>query len=113
MALAKSEVTSELTIPARIIDVSSMLLAEHAENEIRKDFTPSERVSIAKAIEDEIGDRRRFNADGGPRLDESIPENFPESPGEETRRIAAEYAGFGNETTYRQAEAVVEHAEPS
>ncbi len=37
-------------IPARIVDVASVLLAEHAENEIRKDFTPSERVAIAKAI---------------------------------------------------------------
>jgi len=92
--------------------VPSLLLAEHAENEIRKDFTPSERVAIGRAIEAEIGDRRRFNADGGPRVDEAIPENFPESVGKETRQIAAELAGFGNPETYRQAKTVVDNAEP-
>ena len=37
------------------------MLAEHAENEIRKDFTVSERVEIGKAVEAElkaIGERR-------------------------------------------------------
>ena len=31
------------------MDVSSILDGEYAENEVRKDFTPSERVAIAKA----------------------------------------------------------------
>ena len=39
-------------------------------------------------------------------------ENFPHADGQKTRQIAAEKAGFGNETTYRQAKNVVEHAEP-
>ena len=34
---------------ARVVDVSSILAGEYAENEVRKDFTPSERVAIAKA----------------------------------------------------------------
>lgn len=50
------------------------------------------RVAIGVAIEAELGDRRRFNADGGPRVDDSIPEIFPESSGKETRQIAAEKA---------------------
>ena len=98
-----------IVIPARVVDVPSMLQAEHAENEIRKDFTASERVAIGRAIEAEIGDRRRFNADGGPR---AIPQNFAESKGKETRKEAAERAGFGNAETYRQAKTVVDDAEP-
>lgn len=39
-------------------------------------------------------------------------ENFPQLTGQKTRQVAAEKAGFGNETTYRQAKAVVEKAEP-
>jgi hypothetical protein len=50
------------------------------------------RVAIGVAIEVELGDRRRFNTDGGPRVDDSIPQNFAESSGKETRQIAAEKA---------------------
>jgi len=42
------------TIPARVIDVPALVLAEHAENEIRKDFTPLERVAIGEAVEAEL-----------------------------------------------------------
>lgn len=105
------------SIPARIVHVPLLLLAEHAENEVRKDFTPSERVAIAKAIEEEIGNRRGqrtdLKADGqGDLLGGGLAENFPEVAGKETRQIVAERAGFGNETTYRQAKTVTERAEP-
>lgn len=105
------------TIPARIVHVDSLLQAEHAENEIRKDFTASERVAIAKAVEEEIGNRRGrrtdLKAQGlGDLLPTELPENFPEVSGKETRQIAAEKAGFGNETTYRQAKRVTEEATP-
>lgn len=105
------------TIPARIVRVDSLLQAEHAENEIRKDFTASERVAIAKAVEEEIGNRRGRRTDLkvqglGDLLPTELPENFPEVSGKETRQIAAEKAGFGNETTYRQAKRVTEEATP-
>ena len=106
------------TIQARIIEVPSLIQAEHAENEIRKDFTASERVAIAKAVEEEIGNRRGRRTDLkvqglGDLLPTELPENFPEVSGKETRQIAAEKAGFGNETTYRQAKTVVEKADPA
>ncbi|MEO5363983.1 MAG: hypothetical protein H7838_10230 [Magnetococcus sp. DMHC-8] len=66
-------------------------------------------------MEEFLGDRRRFNARGGPRTEEEslIPQNFAESkPGQETRDIAARKAGFGNPETYRQAKAVVAHGTP-
>lgn len=90
-------------IPARFVDVDR-LAGEHAENEIRKDFTPVERVAIAKAIEDRLGDRRGSNQY---HRKEDV-ENFPQANGQKTRQIAAKAAGFGNETTYRQAKKVVE-----
>lgn len=56
------------------------------KTEIRKDFTASECVAIAKAVEEHLGDRRRFHARGGPQGDSLMPQNFEESkPGQETR----------------------------
>ena len=103
------------TIPARIVHVDSLLQAEHAENEIRKDFTASERFSIAKAVEEEIkaqGERR-----GRPKIDCGTQDlvgidnrqNFDEFNGKRSDEIAAEKAGFGNRYTYRQAGKVVEN----
>ena len=97
------------TIPARIIDVPNLTLAEHAENEIRKDFTYSERVSIGKAIETEMGNRRGSNQH---QTKGELSENFHEAPTGRTAEIAAKSAGFGNENTYRQAKAVVDNATP-
>jgi hypothetical protein len=87
--------------------VSSIVAGEHVENEIRKDFTVSERVAIGQTIEKELGNRR------GQRTDRGLPENFPEvERGRETRQIVARRAGFGNETTYRQAKQVVASGVP-
>jgi len=87
------------------VRVSSIVAGEYAENEIRKDFTPSERVAIGKTLEVEIGDRQ------GRRTDRELPQNFAEvEPGVETRELAAKKAGFGNRTTYEQAKKVVEKA---
>ena len=97
------------TIQARVIQVQSLLQAEHDENELRKGFTASERVAIAEAIKAEIGNRQ------GQRTDLTVPvENFPQiEPGQKTREAVAKAAGFGNDATYRQAKTVVEKAEPA
>src|SRR5271166_1739206 len=55
---ATRDILKKKTVLARIVDVTSIIAGEYAENEIRKDFTPSERVAIAKAIERQIGNRR-------------------------------------------------------
>lgn len=88
-------------IPARVVHVPSLLQAEHAENELRKDFTPSERVAIGEAIEAELGNRQ------GQRTDIEPVQNFAQVEGKKTREVAAEAAGFGNAETYRQAKKVV------
>lgn len=105
------------TIPARVIDVPAIVLAEHAENEIRKDFTVSERVEIGKAVEQELGKRQGQRTDlvneGQECLLEELVQNFAQvESGQKTREVAAEKAGFGNAETYRQAKTVVEKADP-
>ena len=91
-------------IEAHVVNVTSLVEGEYAENEVRKAFMPSERVAIADAISKEIGNRA-----GRPT---NIPENIPEFPkGIETRTIAAKKAGFGNDRTFRQAKEIVEAAE--
>jgi ParB-like chromosome segregation protein Spo0J len=93
------------TIPVIVLEVPSMVEGEYAENEIRKDFTPSERVAIGKAIEAEIGKRQ------GQRTDRGLPPHVAEvPPSVETRDIAAKKAGFGGHTTYELAKKVVEKA---
>src|SRR6516225_3679269 len=100
--LAYRDILKKKTILARIVDVTSILAGEYAENLVRKDFTPSERVAIARAIERQVGNRQGQRTD---QLREKIPEV---APGQRTREAAAEKAGFGNDRTYRQAAKVVE-----
>ena len=118
---AFQDVLRRETIPARVVHVRGITAGEYAENEIRKDFTESERVAIANAMEDALGNRQ------GQRTDIQAPcappdeevgdhsaelrENFPEvQPGARTAEIAARMAGFGNRKTYEQAKKVVEQA---
>ena len=104
---AFQDVLRRETIPARVVHVRSITAGEYAENEIRKDFTPSERVAIGKALEVELGDRQ------GQRTDRELPEYIPEvEPGVETREFAAKKAGFGNYKTYEQAKKVVDQGAP-
>jgi DNA modification methylase len=105
---AVRDILKKKTITARIVDVTSIIAGEYAENEIRKDFTPSERVAIAKAIEKQIGNRR------GQRANTQRVQKIAQlDPGEKTRDKAAEKAGFGNHETYRQAAKVVQHGTPN
>jgi ParB-like chromosome segregation protein Spo0J len=100
--LAVRDVLRERTIVARVVHVSSILSGEYAENEIRKEFTPSERVEIGTALEAQLGERRgRDNR-----------EYIPELQGRRTTELAAEKAGFGNRKTYEQAKKVVDRGAP-
>ena len=94
-------------IPARIIDIDAddpvtALRMEQAENEVRKDFTPSEKVEIARRIEEALASRngvRRDSKSASLKLDE-----LPEGRSDE---LAAESVGWGKDT-YRKAKAVVD-----
>lgn len=99
------------TIPVRVVDIESIVLGEHAENELRKDFTVSERVAIGKQIEALLGERRGRPTTQGEK--ENV-ENFPHfEQGTKTRDVAAEKAGFGNARTYQQAKRVIEEGTDS
>jgi hypothetical protein len=103
--LAMRDILRWKTIPVIVLQVSSIVAGEYAENEIRKDFTPSERVAIGRAIEAEIGKRQ------GQRTDKGLPVNCAEvEPGVETREVAAAKAGFDSASTYERAKRVVEKA---
>jgi ParB family chromosome partitioning protein len=91
-------------IPVRVAFIDAIALGERDEIEVRKDFTISERVLIAQAVERSLGNRQ------GQRTDRGLPQNIAEVKGRESRDIAAERAGFGNRETYRQAKDVVENA---
>ena len=93
-------------IPTRIVNVESIILGEYAENEVRKDFTVSERVAIARAVEESLGNRQ------GQRTDLEPPQNFVEVKGKETIEIAAQKAGFNNKETYRQAKTIIDNGAP-
>jgi hypothetical protein len=85
-------------IEARIVKISSIIRGEHDENELRKDFTASEKVAIAKALQQEIGERR-----GNP----SIRRNCSELNGR-SDDIVAKKAGFSSADSYLRAKKVVE-----
>jgi hypothetical protein len=103
--LAVRDILRRATIAARVVQVSSIVAGEYAENEIRKDFTPSERAAIGEAVAQQISARQ------GQRTDRELPRNCAEvEPGVETRAIAARMAGFGSKDTYERAKKVVEEA---
>ncbi|MBM3786193.1 MAG: hypothetical protein FJW30_17680 [Acidobacteria bacterium] len=124
--LAVRDVLRQETIQARVVRVRSITAGEYAENEVRKDFTPSERVAIGKTLEAEIGGRQGTRTDlelrrncgeveqgteVGSHAGTKLRENFPEvQAGARTAEIAARKAGFGNRKTYEQAKKVVEKA---
>ncbi len=66
----------------------ALAAGEYAENIVRKDFTPSERVAIAYAVTQELGNRT-----GRPAKGQEIPPQVADNSGRETRDIAAERAG--------------------
>lgn len=92
-------------IPCRIVDIDSITNGEYHENEMRKDFTPSERVAIADAVKEGLSNRRGSNQY---QKKEDVA-NCPQAEaGEKSREIAAQRAGFSSEQEYRRAKAVVE-----
>ncbi len=95
------------TIPARVFEVDAdnpvdALKMERDENEQRADLTPSEKVDLARRIEESLAGRV-----GRPKLEEKNKQNFAELNGVQSRDIAAKAVDWNRET-YRQAKAVVE-----
>jgi hypothetical protein len=96
-------------IPAMMIDVRHMLTAEHDENMVRKQFTPSEAVAIAEALREEVETQaRERQKELGRTHGKTPPGKFPEGSGD-TRDTLARRIGMSGRT-YEKARAVVEAA---
>lgn len=113
------------TIAASVYDVDALgidpVALEHDENEMRKSFSVSEKVAIARTMKERAGERR-----GNPALrnGENTAENpirqkideletaIPSTSAERTDEAVAKSAGLGNRTTLRQAEKVVDQGAP-
>lgn len=92
-------------IEARVIDCDA-LQAEHDENEIRKQFTVTERLAIAQRIAERLQGRV-----GNPELHANSG-NISGIERGDTRDIAAAKAGLGSGKTMEAAQKVVEHGAP-
>jgi len=102
-------------IPATVVDVADLLSAERDENAERKDFTPSEAVSIGRLIEE--AHRAKIEAKvhesavlAGKKRQGSDMSNQPPAAIGPTREAAARAVGMGP-IKYTQAKAVVAAAE--
>lgn len=84
------------TIDARIVNVTSIVAGEFAENDMRKAFTPSERLAIAEAVQQEIGKRQ-----GGDRKSIDFQSAQSGTLKGKTRDLAAKQSGF---TSHQQME---------
>jgi len=95
-------------IPATVIDVADLLSAERDENEVRKNFTPTEAVAIGRMIEEKERPKAEANRKAsqfGSGVDQiSTPEKI------NLREIAGNAVGMGG-TTYAKARQVIEAAE--
>lgn len=88
-------------IPARIVDVQSVLHGQFAENLMRKQYTVSERVAIVEAM-------RSFNH-GGDRRSKQVRKCDDENP---TVDEAAKRAGLGGKDGYFRAKSVADKGVP-
>ncbi len=77
-------------IPARIVPVPDIMRGELEENTVRKDFTPSEMVAIARALRGEV--QRAARERQGTRTDKH-PGKFPEGSAGQTRDKIGAYVG--------------------
>ena len=104
-------------IPVRVVDLENPLQAEYDENECRKPFTTSEKVAIAKAIEEmeaaKAKERQREHGKTAPGKAKDTSEKFTEvisKPNGEAKTKAAAAVGMSR-PTLAKAQAVVEAAE--
>jgi ParB family chromosome partitioning protein len=103
-------------IPATMIDLKEIVKGEFAENVARKDFTPSEAVGIAEALEPELREqaRERQREHGGTApgrpAEENTSGNFPQvNDTGRARDQVARFVGISGRTLDK-ARAVVEAA---
>ena len=95
-------------IPATVVDLQDIVRGEHDENALRKDFTPSEAVAIARALEPmerEAAKERQLST-----LVQNRSEKFSEREKGEALVKVARTVGMSR-ITFTKAREVVEAAE--
>lgn len=98
---AYRDVLGRDTIPARIVDVKSVLMGQIAENTMRKDYTPSERVAIVDAL-------RSYKHGGDRKSDQALNRDVENL----TVDQAAKLAGLGGKDGYRRVKSVLNNGIP-
>lgn len=101
-------------IPVTVIEVQDLLSAERDENEVRKDFTPTEAVAIGKLIEEQHREkvevsRHQVAVEAGKIRQGTITSMSNRHLGA-ARDVAASAVGMGPEK-YTHAKAIVAAAE--
>ncbi|MCX5495407.1 ParB N-terminal domain-containing protein [Kaistia dalseonensis] len=101
-------------IDCRIVNVTSILEGEYAENEMRRAFTPSERIAIAEAVERKLGERRGRPRPAISKLQgkENVPNRAQFPTGTKSRDIAAKAAGFSSHQQMERTAKVVQFGAP-
>ena len=92
-------------IPCVVVKLKSILAGEWAENEMRKQFTKSEREAIAEAAEKECGSDGKTGS-RGPKSSANA-----DDPVGRSVDIAAKSVGFSTET-YGRVKSVVDRGTP-
>lgn len=106
---AYRDILGRKEVPAVIVDLDSINSGEYAENEIRKDFTLSERDSIRRAIEAEekVKAKERQGTRADLKKDKDIPQKSAES-----RTASAKRVGLGSHDTASKVAKVVDKGIP-
>ncbi len=100
------------TIPCSILDIESIVIGEHTENEMRKDFTMTERDAIRREIEKHIIVKKGGAGGGTARSSHLAGSNSKPSSGQDTADFTAKKSGLSSEQTARRVRFVVEHGIP-
>ena len=94
------------TIPAKIVDCD-LLIAERDENDLHKDFTPSERIAIAAKIDEQLRKRHGTNQ----YKKEDVPFGTSSKTEGRTQEILGQMVGFSG-TQYARVKKVVDNGAP-
>lgn len=99
------------TIPARVIEMERIVLGTYAENEMREDFTVSERVAIMEEVQRQYEGRvgtNQYSKEGVAELPHPL---IP--TGVKTREVAAQRSGLSSGRTAHNAKYVVNNGAPA
>ncbi|KRA63127.1 ParB/RepB/Spo0J family partition protein [Rhizobium sp. Root651] len=94
-------------IDVRVVNVRSIVEGEFAENEVRKQFTPSERLAIAASVQKEIGNRQ-----GGDRKTIDFQAARLSGLKGDSRTIVAKKAGFTSHSQMERTAKVIGEGDP-